>query len=338
MPRSPSRSWSSSTSQRRCRSRSRAWSPRGRSTSGSRRSPATPSRRSSAARTCLAPSLPMAEAAPPPAKVPQPAKAPPTPKVRPTVAVVMPAYNEAARIGATLEAIAAFGAAHGGAPRVFLADDGSTDRTTGIAWETAQRLGLDLQILRLAHRGKALTVRDAMLAASGRTDAAYLLMLDADNELSIEHLAQVDWSDDPDTIYIARRVREVDGALGATPPPFRRLMSTGMRLAARLLLGLPYRDTQCGFKLFPRNLAFELFSQQRSASWVFDAEILVIASASALPIREVPVVWRPRGESRVRAASAITSAGGLLQIALRRWTRRYRRAGPPRRQRPAPQR
>jgi glycosyltransferase involved in cell wall biosynthesis len=241
----------------------------------------------------------------------------------------MPAYNEAERIGATLDAIARLAGTADEPVGVFLADDGSTDTTTEIARDHAQRLGLPLEILRLPHRGKALAVRDAMLAVTGRTEAAYLLMLDADNEVSISHLAKVDWSADPDTIYIARRVREAGGALGATPALFRRLMSTGMRLAARVLLGLPYRDTQCGFKLFPRHLAFELFSQQRSSSWVFDAEILVIARRSGLPIREVPVVWEPRGESRVGAGSAITSVIGLLQIAVRRWSGRYRRAGPP---------
>lgn len=241
----------------------------------------------------------------------------------------MPAYNEADRIGATLEVVGAIAPTWDPPIRVFLADDGSTDKTTGVAWDRAQRLGLDLEILRLSHRGKALTVRDAMLAVSGKTDADYLLMLDADNEVSINHLSKVDWSADPSTIYIARRVGETGGALGATPPLFRRLMSTAMRTASRVLLGLPYRDTQCGFKLFPRHLAFELFSQQRSSSWVFDAEILVIARRSGLPITEVPVVWEPRGESRVGAGSAVTSAIGLLQIALRRWTGRYRRAGPP---------
>lgn len=248
----------------------------------------------------------------------------------PSVAVVMPAFNEADRIEATLEAIAA---RRGGNPArlpVYLADDGSTDRTTGVAWDAAQRLGLELEILRLPHRGKALTVRDAMLAVSGSSDAEYLLMLDADNEISIDHLDAVPWSGDRDTIYIARRVRETGGRLGATPTAFRRVMSAGMRLASRILLGLPYRDTQCGFKLFPRHLAFELFSQQRSAGWVFDAEILVIARQSGLPIREVPVVWQPRGESRVGAGSAVTSAVALLGIAARRWARRYRRAGPPR--------
>jgi hypothetical protein len=253
------------------------------------------------------------------------------PAGRPSFAVVMPAFNEESRIGETLEAVAAQQAREGRAIPVFLADDGSTDRTTGVAWDAAQRLGLNLEIFRLPHRGKALTVRDAMLAASGGSDADYLLMLDADNEVSIDHVNGIDWAPDRDTLYIARRVREVGGRLGATPPAFRRLMSTGMRAAARLLLGLPYRDTQCGFKLFPRHLAFELFSQQQSAGWVFDAEILVIARSSGLPIREVPVVWQPRGESRVGAGSAFTSAVALLGIAARRWTRRYRRAGPPRR-------
>jgi len=242
----------------------------------------------------------------------------------------MPAWNEAERLGVTFDAIGAFRPSGAAPLHVYLADDGSTDRTTGVAWEAAQRVGLPLEILRLPHRGKALTVRDAMLQVSGASDAEYLLMLDADNEIAIDHLARVDWSDDPNTIYIARRVREAGGRLGTTPTAYRRLMSTVMRLAARLLLGLPYRDTQCGFKLFPRHLVFELFSQQRTATWVFDAEILVVGRRSGIPIREVPVVWQPRGETRVGPAAAFTSAGGLLEIAFRRWTRGYRRVGPPR--------
>jgi dolichyl-phosphate beta-glucosyltransferase len=253
-----------------------------------------------------------------------------TPAGTPSVAIVMPAYNEAERIGATIDAIADFATRTGSHITAHLADDGSTDRTTGVAWERAQQVGLPLHILRLPHRGKALAVRDAMLQVCGSSDAQYLLMLDADNEVSVNHLGKVDWSTDQDTVYIARRVREAGGELGATPSAYRRFMSTGMRLASRLLLGLPYADTQCGFKLFPRHLVFELFSQQRSSTWVFDAELLVIASRSGLPIREVPVVWEPRGESRVGPGAALTSAFGLLEIAIRRWMRGYARVGPPR--------
>lgn len=247
----------------------------------------------------------------------------------PSIAIVMPAFNEADRIADTFGAIATYLVRTGRTLPIFLADDGSTDRTTGVAWATAERLGLDLTILRMPHRGKALTVRDAMLAVSGRVEADVLMMLDADNEITIDQLEHVVWSDDPRTVYIARRVAEAHGALGATPTLVRRLMSTGMRLAARILLGLPFTDTQCGFKLFPRSLAFELFSQQRSTGWVFDAELLVIARGSGLPIREVPVVWQPRGVSRVGTSAAATSAAGLLMIAARRWIGRYRRVGRP---------
>jgi glycosyltransferase involved in cell wall biosynthesis len=251
------------------------------------------------------------------------------PHATPSIAIVMPAFNEADRIAQTFDAIATYVVRTGRPLPIFLADDGSADRTTGVAWAAAERLGLDLEILRMPHRGKALTVRDAMIAVSGRIEADLLMMLDADNEIAIDQLEHVAWSDDGRTVYIARRVAEAHGALGATPPPIRRLMSSAMRLAARTLLGLPFTDTQCGFKLFPRALAFELFSQQRSTGWVFDAEILVIARASGLPIREVPVVWQPRGVSRVRTSAAATSAVGLLQIAGHRWIGRYRRVGRP---------
>ena len=243
---------------------------------------------------------------------------------------MVPAWNEAGRIEATIDALGALAGAGGPPMTVFLADDGSTDRTAEVAAAAAGRAGVALEHLAMPHRGKAQTVRDAMLAVSGRSTAEYLLMLDADNEISIDNLGRVPWTGDPRTVYIARRVGEADGRRAATPGPFRRLMSLAMRVGARVLLGLPYRDTQCGFKLFPRSLAFELFSQQRSSSWVFDAEILVIARRSRLPIVEVPVTWEPRGESRVRPSAAITSAIGLLGIAARRWARRYRRVGPPR--------
>ena len=82
--------------------------------------------------------------------------------------------------------------------------------------------------------------------------------------------------------------------------PSRPSMSLAMRKASRFLLGLPYRDTQCGFKLFPRHLVQDLFTQQRASGWTFDAGMFIAHRVSHLPIVEVPVVWTPRGVSRVR--------------------------------------
>jgi len=244
--------------------------------------------------------------------------------VAPAIVVVIPAFNERARLGATLGSIAAYGRLHGTALRIVLADDGSTDRTADMAVAAARDLDLDLTVLRLDHAGKAWAVRRGMLHAAASTEADYLLMLDADNEISIEHLEDVPWMDDPSAIYIGRRVGTVGGRTGTRPSRLRRLMSAGMRTLSRILLGLPYRDTQCGFKLFPRRHVRDLFGQQRTRGWVFDAEILVIAARSHLPVVEVPVVWNPCGVSRVRATAALTSLGWVLAIAARRATDRYR--------------
>ena len=101
-----------------------------------------------------------------------------------------------------------------------------------------------------------------------------------------------------------------------------------MRSASRVLLGLPYRDTQCGFKLFPREIAHDLFSQQRSSGWTFDAEVLFIASrVSRLQVVEVPVVWSPRGVSRVRPLSAAISGLALFGTAWNRLRGAYRPVG-----------
>jgi glycosyltransferase involved in cell wall biosynthesis len=243
----------------------------------------------------------------------------------PSIAVVMPAYNEAARIERTITTIARYWSSGARVEHVVVADDGSTDGTADVALRAAEREGLALEVLRLPHRGKALTVRSAVLDVVGRIKSDYVMMLDADDELRIDQLDRVTWSDDPRTIYIGRRVDEIDGDAGARPTILRRAMSTAMRAASRVLLGIRFPDTQCGFKLFPTAIAADLFAQQRSTGWTFDAEILYIADrVSRLPVREIPVVWRPRGTSHVRASAALLSATGMLGVFGRRVLRRYR--------------
>jgi glycosyltransferase involved in cell wall biosynthesis len=240
------------------------------------------------------------------------------------VAVVLPAFNEADRIGRTMQTIAEFRRARSLDWPIVLADDGSTDATVERARSSASDAGLDITVLSYEHRGKAATIRDAMLWLADDRSIDYLMMLDADDELRIDQLDSVRWSPDRSTIYIGRRG---GGATpdAARPRPLRRLMSAGMRLVSRVLLGLRFSDTQCGFKLFPRALAASLFGQQRSTSWVFDAELLVIGHlVSGLTVVEVPVVWEPRGTSRVTAGAALSSLFGVLGVAWRLWTGVYR--------------
>jgi len=246
------------------------------------------------------------------------------PENTPSITVIMPAFNEASRIEQTIATIARYRASHGETIRaVFVADDGSGDDTIEVARRAAEREGTPIEVLSFPHRGKALTVRSAMLEVADRSDAEYLMMLDADDELRIDQLDRVRWSPDRRAIYIGRRDHEAKGA--ARPTPIRQLMSLVMRTASRVLLGLPYRDTQCGFKLFPRAIAHDLFSQQRSSGWTFDAEVLFIAHrVSHLPIVEVPVVWSPRGVSRVRPLAAAISGLALFGTAWNRVRGAYR--------------
>jgi dolichyl-phosphate beta-glucosyltransferase len=243
----------------------------------------------------------------------------------PSIAIVMPAYNEANRIEQTLASIARYRAAGAPIGPVIVADDGSDDDTVEVARRAAEREGLPVEILSFPHRGKASTVRSAMLDAAPRVGAEYLMMLDADDELPIDQLDRVEWSDDPNSIYIGRRVGAVGAATAARPSLLRRSMSVVMRIASRTLLGIRFPDTQCGFKLFPRSVVGDLFGQQRSTGWTFDAELLYIADrVSRLPIIEIPVVWTPRGVSRVRPAAAVISGLAMFGTAFRRIRRVYR--------------
>ena len=246
----------------------------------------------------------------------------------PTIALILPAYNEADRIGRTIGSIAAYRASGAPLGPIVIADDGSTDETRAVAFKAAAEAALPIEVLTFPHRGKAETVRAAMIDVAARARTDYLMMLDADDELRIDQLDRVDWSTDPRTVYIGRRVDSIDGESGARPTFVRRSMSMAMRLASRVLLGITFPDTQCGFKLFPRALAAELFAQQHSTGWTFDAELLFIASrVSGLPVREVPVVWVPRGVSRVRPLAAALSGLAMFGTAQRRLRRVYRPVG-----------
>lgn len=212
------------------------------------------------------------------------------------LSVVIPAYNEEARLGPTLEAVLAYFDRRGRAGEVLVVDDGSADRTAEVAGRRAAR---DPRVKLLscgANRGKGFAVRTGMLAASG----ARVLFTDADLSTPIEDVERLEEA----------LARGWDGAIGsrrrpgariiAAQPPARRVMGAVFRGIVSLAALRGYWDTQCGFKLFRREAARRIFAELATPGFAFDVEVLLRARRAGLRIAEVPVRWKDSPASRVR--------------------------------------
>ncbi len=210
----------------------------------------------------------------------------------PDLSVVIPVYNEAERIVPTIASIIAHLAGSGLEFEIIVSDDGSTDGTPGLV------RSLDLRNVVLldprVNRGKGAAVRAGVQAAGG----ALVLFTDADLSTPIEEIdAMLDAIRDVDVVIGSRAVL---GAEETEKSGLRRLFSWGARLLTRLALGLEVADTQCGFKLFQRHAARDLFGMQRIDGFSFDAELLFLARRLGLRVREVPVRWVDAPGSTVR--------------------------------------
>ena len=212
----------------------------------------------------------------------------------PKLSVIIPAFNEARRIAPTLEEAAAHLAARDYEWEILVVDDGSADETAEIVEGWARRTP-NVRLIRIAHAGKGWAVRTGMLESKG----AYRFMCDADLSMPIAWLDRfMEMMDGGQDIVIG--VREGEGARRFDEPFHRHLMGRIFNVAARIIGGLPFRDTQCGFKCFSAKAADELFSLQRSRGMGFDVEILQLARARGFGVSELPIDWYHKPTSRVR--------------------------------------
>ncbi len=214
------------------------------------------------------------------------------------LSVVIPAYNEEARLEPTLRAVIAYLEAEKPDFEIVVVDDGSSDGTAAVVREIAS----DEPRVRLVelgqNAGKGAAVRAGMLAAEG----ASVLFSDADLATPIEELTKLERAI-ADGADIAIASRAADGAdIRVRQHPLRELMGRTFNVMVRLtgLGGL--RDTQCGFKLFTRDAARDLFGRSEVDGFAFDVEILVLARGR-YRVAEVPVVWRHIDESKVSPGS-----------------------------------
>lgn len=210
------------------------------------------------------------------------------------LSVVIPAYNESQRIVPTLTSIQKFASTHNIACEIIVVDDGSTDATE------AAVAGLVQQYLRQqVNMGKGAAIRRGMLAANGKL----ILFMDADSSAPITELPALLTALKEVPIAIGSRHAE-GSVVHIQQSLMRQFISYAGNLVFRLVLGLPYADTQCGFKLFTREAAQAIFKQTLIDRWGFDVEVLTIARILELPVREVPIQWHDARGSKLRAGRA----------------------------------
>lgn len=237
----------------------------------------------------------------------------------PDLSVVIPAYNEALRLGSSLAAIVAYLRRRGGDFEILVVDDGSRDATAQVATELAAD-GVRLLVLP-ENRGKGAALRAGVLATTGEL----VLLCDADLSTPIEDLER-----------LAARLADADVAFGSRviegarierhQPFYREAMGKAFNLLIRLLGFRGLHDTQCGFKLLRGPAARELFGAMRIDRFAYDVELLALARRRGLRVVEVGVTWADSTGSRVRP---LRDAFGMLRdvVALRLRQLAGRRSG-----------
>jgi dolichyl-phosphate beta-glucosyltransferase len=225
----------------------------------------------------------------------------------PSLSVVIPAYNEARRLPATLTRVTEYLGKAKRAGEVVVVDDGSSDATA----DAARAAGGAVRVLRhQPNRGKGYAVRRGMLAATG----GRRLMTDADLSTPIEELVRLEAELDRGA-DVAIGSRAVAGArIEVHQPAYREAMGRLFNVLVQALLLPGLADTQCGFKLFTAAAAETAFGACRLDGFCFDVEALYVARRRGLRIAEVPVVWRNDAATRVGLGGGGVAFADLLRI------------------------
>jgi len=213
----------------------------------------------------------------------------------PQLSIVIPAYNESARIERTLDRVMSCVEKQGWDAEVLVVDDGSADATPEIVKRWMLRSPRLHLIQNEGNRGKGYSVRNGLLQATGEV----VMFTDADLSAPMEE-AELLLAAIADGADVAIGSRWMDRTRQTIHQPlYRRFFGRCFNWVTRVVMGLPFKDTQCGFKAFKRPAAQIIFRLQRIERWGFDPEILFIARKLGYEIREVPVTWGHDERSRM---------------------------------------
>ncbi len=242
-----------------------------------------------------------------------------------SLTIVLPAYNEEARLGPALDELFGYlhrrgASARDGSPgsaelpedvRVLVVDDGSTDATGDLV---RARTEAELSLITVRHGGKGAAVRAGMMAA----DTDLIVFADADMATPPDELVPLVAALDRADVALGSRIQPDGSDMRKTQPPYRRLLGKAFHLLASVWVVGPVQDTQCGFKGFTRRAAHDVFARQRVTSIVFDVEVIYLARRRGYRLAVVPIRWFDRRGSRMRPGARLAArvAWDLFRIPL----------------------
>ena len=228
-------------------------------------------------------------------------------KFKVDLSIIVPCYNEEQRIISTLNTIVSFMNSYNPSFEIIVVDDGSKDSSVQLIKNYISSRD-NIYLVENPHKGKGFAVRTGVLMSVGK----YILMTDADLATPIDEIKRLlIWIED-NNYDIAIASREGMGATRHEEPFLRHAMGRVFNLLIKLIVGLFYKDTQCGFKLFKGDQARDMFNRlilfgdsskivKYPKVTAFDVEVLVIAKNDGLKVKEIPVAWTYVPTKRVSA-------------------------------------
>ncbi len=218
--------------------------------------------------------------------------------VLPAFSVVIPAFNEASRIGETLRLTLDYLRNVSPESELIVVNDGSTDATSLIARKVLETAKTETRLLEnFPNRGKGAAVRSGLLAVQNPIG----LFFDADLSTPLEETPKVIEPIADGRVDIAFGSRALNRRLIGQHQPWRREQAGRIfNLFVRVATGLPFWDTQCGFKAFRLDVCRPILEAARIDGFAFDVELIYLAQRAGLRIREVPVRWNDSTGSKVR--------------------------------------
>lgn len=221
-----------------------------------------------------------------------------------SLSIVIPAFNEAGRIENTLVELQRALPGFVQDWEIRVVDDGSSDETASIVEQAARR---DPRIVLQSepHRGKGATVRAGLL----KTAADLRFMCDADLSMPVAEIPRF-LAVVPSQCDVAIGTREGVGARRVGEPRYRHLLGRAFNGAVRAMVLPGIQDSQCGFKMFTSEAVERIFTRTTLAGWAFDVEVLFITRRLGLRLKEVPLEWHFREQSRV---SAVRDSLGMFR-------------------------